>query len=94
MSQTKKGSFIESIANIIIGFGINYGVNLAVLPIMWDPNNAASSAFHIGLVFTVISVIRSFILRRVFNKIKTRWNVAEDPFAVHKAALNQSRGET
>lgn len=77
MSQTRKGSFIESIANIIIGFSINYGVNIITLPLMWDPANPSGSAFRIGLVFTVISVVRSFVLRRVFNKIKTRWNTAE-----------------
>lgn len=68
MSQSRKASITESITNIVVGFGINYGANMAILPILWDPAHPATTSFHIGLVFTGISLIRSYILRRVFNK--------------------------
>lgn len=74
MSQTKKGSFIEAWANVAIGFGINYGANIIFLPLLWDADKPYKAALYIGLVFTVISVARSFLLRRVFNKIKAKWN--------------------
>lgn len=73
MSQSKLGSFVESWANVFIGFGINFVANLIVLPAFGLPLSA-STAFHIGLVFTAISVVRSYVLRRVFNKVKARWN--------------------
>lgn len=76
MSQSKVGSFIESWTNVFIGFGINFFANLLILPAFGLPLSAGT-AFQIGLVFTAISVLRSYVLRRVFNKIKTRWNTAE-----------------
>ena len=66
MSQTKLGSFIESWANIAIGFTINYFANLAILP-MFGLMVTASDAFGIGVIFTVISLVRSYVIRRWFN---------------------------
>ncbi len=77
MSQSKKGSFIEAWANVAIGFGINYGANIIFLPILWDPAQPYKAALYIGIAFTFISVIRSFVLRRLFNKVKAKWNQGE-----------------
>jgi hypothetical protein len=67
MEQTRLESLTESWVNVFIGFPINYGANIAILPWAWDPQNPASSAFWIGVMFTVISVVRSYYLRRYFN---------------------------
>ncbi len=69
MSQTKLGSFVESWANIFIGFTINYFANLAILP-LFGFNVTASDAFGIGVFFTIISLIRSYVIRRWFNGLK------------------------
>lgn len=64
-------SFTESFVNIAVGFPINYGANLAVLPFYASGfgtlEDSLSSAFQIGILFTVISIGRSYLLRRVFN---------------------------
>ena len=64
-------SITESFVNIAVGFPINYGANLAVLPFyvqgFGTVPDALSSAFQIGVLFTVISIGRSYLLRRVFN---------------------------
>lgn len=73
MNQTKLGSLIESIVNIIIGFAINFTANMLVLP-LFGFHVTAGSAFQIGLIFTVISIVRSYVLRRWFNSIKHSWN--------------------
>jgi hypothetical protein len=70
MSQTRLGSFIESWANVVIGFGINWGANMLVLPLFGFYVTGAQ-AFGIGVLFTVISVVRSYALRRAFNKIRS-----------------------
>jgi len=67
MQQTKLSSFIESIVNIIVGFGINYLLNLLVFPI-FNLHISLKDNFYLGLIFTVASVIRSYTLRRWFNK--------------------------
>lgn len=74
MAQTRLGSFVEAWANIAIGFGINFTANLIVLP-WFGFNVTATDAFGIGVVFTAISLARSFLLRRAFNGIKAAWNV-------------------
>jgi uncharacterized membrane protein len=69
MSQTYKGSFAEACVNIAIGFTINWCANMVVLP-AFGFNLTGGVAFEIGLVFTVISLVRQFVLRRFFNAIK------------------------
>ena len=66
MRQTRWGSFVEVCINIAIGFGINWVANITVLP-MFGFNVSGSQAFSIGLVFTVISVARSYVIRRWFE---------------------------
>ena len=66
MTQTKLGSLIEAIVNVIIGFGINFVANITVLP-LFGFAVSAGQAFGIGLIFTVISIARSYFIRRYFN---------------------------
>lgn len=72
--QTKLGSFVEAWANIAVGFGINFTANMLVLPI-FGFQVTASDAFGIWIIFTVISLVRSYVLRRWFNGL--RWGNRE-----------------
>ncbi len=67
--QTKLGSLVESIGNIVLGFGINWIANMAVLP-LFGYHVTGKQAIYIGLVFTSISLARSYVLRRFFNGLK------------------------
>ena len=67
--QTRKGSAVEAVLNTAIGWGINYTANLFVLP-LFGFNVTYSEAFWIGVIFTFISLTRSYLLRRLFNNIK------------------------
>ena len=64
--QSMRGSMIEAWTNIAIGFGINYCANLVVLPIA-GLDVTMGGAFLIGVIFTAISVVRSFAIRRFYN---------------------------
>lgn len=66
--QKKSHSFLESIFNVIVGFGINMGANLIVLP-WFGFKVSVGTAFNIGVIFTVISIVRSYVLRRIFNRV-------------------------
>ena len=66
MSQSKGMSFVESWVNVAIGFGINFTANMLVLPLFGFHVTAAQS-FGIGIIFTFISVGRSYLIRRWFN---------------------------
>ena len=69
MSQTRLGSWLGAWANIAVGFAINWIANMAIFP-LFGFNVTGAQAFHIGLIFTAISLVRSYVLRRVFNRIK------------------------
>lgn len=69
--QSRTHSFIESWVNVAIGFAINFTANLIVLP-MFGFNVRASEAFGIGLIFTAISIARSYAIRRLFNGFTIR----------------------
>ena len=69
--QTRLQSPIEAWANTIIG----YFTNLAVAPVVY-PLYGATFSFNqniqIGLIFMVVSVSRSYGLRRAFNALFRR----------------------
>jgi len=69
MAHTKLGSFSEALANIAVGFAINFTANLVVLP-RFGYAVTPSDAFGIGVIFTAISLARSYVLRRWFNGLK------------------------
>lgn len=65
-SQPKGMSLTESVINVLVGLGINITAQHLVFPlfgifISWGQN------LQIAMIFTVISIIRSFMLRRAFN---------------------------
>ena len=67
LEQTKLGSFIEAWVNVFIGFGINFTANILILPHFGFTSLALKTNFVIGLIYTVISVLRSYVIRRWFN---------------------------
>jgi hypothetical protein len=69
MAQTKLGSFVEAWANIVVGFGINWCANMIILP-LFGFKVSGGTAFEIGVLFTVVSLLRSYVLRRWFNGLK------------------------
>jgi hypothetical protein len=57
--------------NVAVGFGIGFVSNITVLP-LFGMHVQLGANFEISLIFTVISLIRSFALRRLFNRLTTR----------------------
>lgn len=68
IGQSRRHSLFESISNVIVGFGISTGANWIVLP-WFGYNVSVRDSAGIGLVLTVVSVVRSYILRRIYNQI-------------------------
>lgn len=66
MNQTRRDSLIEAIVNTFIGFLIT----CAVAPLLYWLCNVKMNAVQMGsanLLFTLISVIRNYFIRRWFN---------------------------
>lgn len=66
MSQSKIGSLIESLANIAIGFSINFTANMLVLP-LFGYHITLTTNLQLGVIYTGISIARSYCIRRWFN---------------------------
>lgn len=66
MTQTRLGSLIEAIINVLIGFGINFTANMLIFP-LFGFHITPGANLALGLIYTVISVVRSYAVRRWFN---------------------------
>jgi hypothetical protein len=61
-------SFIESCVNVLIGYGIACAAQAVIFP-WFGIYVSTSQNLQIGALFTVVSIIRSYIVRRVFNAL-------------------------
>jgi ACR3 family arsenite efflux pump ArsB len=68
--QTKLGSIAEAWANIAVGFIVNFFCNWIFLPLLGVPMLSAKQNFLFGCIMTVISLCRSYVLRRWFNGLR------------------------
>lgn len=66
MNQTKLGSLIEAFVNILLGYGINFTANMLLFP-LFGMHISLRDNFLLGILYTIISVIRSYAIRRFFN---------------------------
>lgn len=66
MSQSRRASAIEAIVNVLIGYWVAVLAQAAIFPIF---GFHASTSQHMAIagLFTVVSLLRSYVLRRVFN---------------------------
>ena len=69
MSQSRKMSFVESCANVAIGYGVALLSQLAIFPLFGIKVSLAENLL-IGLFFTIISIARSYVVRRLFNRMR------------------------
>ena len=64
--QTKKWSMIESLTSTTIGWLIGVILNMSVLP-LFGYDVSLTDGLLISIIFTVVSVIRGYVIRRFFN---------------------------
>lgn len=67
MSQSRAGSLVETLSGTAIGFTINYLANLLVLPAFGFHSLTPGKNFAIGCIYTAISLLRGYGVRRLFN---------------------------
>jgi len=64
--QSKYYSFLEAVINSIIGYAVAIFSQEVLFP-HYGIKIPLASHLQLGLWFTIISIARSFILRRIFN---------------------------
>lgn len=67
MSQSRTDSFMEAAVNIAIGLVISTVANHFVLPAVLNVHMTLGQNVVISVIFTVISLVRSYTIRRLFN---------------------------
>jgi hypothetical protein len=71
MSQSRTMSLVESIANVLAGFGVAVATQIAIFP-LFGLRTTLPENLAMGAIFTVVSIARSYCLRRVFERIRAR----------------------
>lgn len=64
--QSRRNSAIEAFVNVLIGYLVSVLANILILP-MFGYDVSLPDSFAIGAAFTVVSLLRSYAVRRFFN---------------------------
>ncbi|WP_431847631.1 DUF7220 family protein [Allosphingosinicella sp.] len=72
MKQSRRMSLIEALSNVAIGYGVAVLTQIAVFP-LFDLQVSLSDNLLIGALFTLVSVARSYAVRRMFERMRS-WN--------------------
>lgn len=64
-------SLVEAVANVMIGYGVAVITQILIFPI-FGLHTTLTQNLKMGAIFTVVSIARSFALRRVFEAIRMR----------------------
>jgi hypothetical protein len=67
--QSRRMSMIEVATNIVIGLVVSFIIQIAIFK-LYDINISVTQNVEITIWFTVISIIRSYLIRRWFNSMK------------------------
>jgi len=71
MRQSRLMSFIEALTNVAAGYSIAVLTQILIFP-LFGLHTTLTQNLQMGLVFTGVSIARSFALRRVFEAIRLR----------------------
>ena len=71
MKQSRAMSLVESIANVIVGFGVAVLTQIVVFPWFGIEVGLADN-MKIGMVFVGVSLVRGYLLRRLFESGQDR----------------------
>ena len=68
MSQSRRNSALEAVANVVIGYVVAISAQLVIFP-LFGIHAPLGEHLAIGGLFTVVSLVRSYVLRRLFNRV-------------------------
>ena len=72
--QSKMESMIETLTNVGIGWFISFIANMLVLP-LFGYNINLTDGLLISIIFTIISIVRGYLIRRFFNSKGRKYDV-------------------
>ena len=69
MKQSRLMSLVESVANVIVGYGVAVVTQFLIFPV-FGLQTTLGQNLAMGGVFTIVSLARSFLLRRLFEAVR------------------------
>jgi len=66
VGQSRLSSLVESVVNILLGYGVAIVSQIIIFP-FFDIHIPLQSNLLIGFWFTLVSLVRSYCIRRWFN---------------------------
>lgn len=74
MKQSRLMSLVEAVANVIVGYGVAVVTQILIFPV-FGLHTTLVQNLKMGVVFTVVSIARSYVLRRVFEAMNAHEEV-------------------
>ena len=71
MRQSRRMSLLESLTDVAIGYGVAVATQIAVFP-LFGLEVSLSDNLAIGGLFTLVSIARSYAVRRLFEAIRVQ----------------------
>ena len=77
-ADSKTKSLTETLLDIFLGFLMFLPVNYFVLPLFAGPiaDHNLLTAIQIGVIFSTISLVRKFVIRRWFERMRNCGSIA------------------
>ena len=71
MQQSRMMSFVEAATNVVVGYVLAIATQLAVFP-LFGLEAALGEHLALGAGFVMVSLARSYLLRRLFEAMRAR----------------------
>lgn len=69
MNQSRAMSLVEAVANVVVGFWLAVLTQILVFPLFGLAVTLTQNLL-IGCLFTLTSIVRSYVLRRLFEMMR------------------------
>lgn len=69
--QSRKASLAEVVINVLLGYAIAVASQSVIFP-LFGIHVSIQESMVIALAFTGVSIVRSYVLRRLFNHLHVR----------------------
>ena len=77
-TDSKTKSLVETFIDIFLGFLMFLPVNYFVLPLIAEQiaDHSLLTAIQVGVIFSTISLVRKFVIRRWFERMRNYGSIA------------------
>ena len=71
MKQSRTMSMVEAVTNVVVGYALAIATQIVVFP-WFGIETGLAEHLTIGLAFVGVSLVRGYLLRRLFEAIRMR----------------------